>query len=294
MLVASLLGGCGSGSSTSASDAPSATASSHAIHGRSHPMHDPAVESLAPSVAATPGGGNPPTWWVPAQETAWQWQLKTPVDTSVDVPVYDIDLFENASSVVERLHRDGRHVICYTDAGSLEDWRPDAASFPARIVGTSVPGWPGEGWLDIRDTAVLRPLMDARLDLCKAKGFDAVEFDWADVYAQGDVGFPISAADELRYNTMLAGDAHARGLGIALKNDSGQADQLAGVYDFELSEQCYEMHQCDRYMPFIAAGKAVLDAEYNLEPSAFCGDARSRHFSAMAKHVELDAYRSRC
>jgi hypothetical protein len=220
--------------------------------------------------------------------------LTTPVDTSVDVPVYDIDLFENDRSVVDRLHREGRHVICYTDAGSVEDWRPDAASFPARVAGLPVPGWRGERWLDIRETAVLRPIMDARLDLCAARGFDAVEFDWADVYAQGDVGFPISAADQLRYNTMLATDAHARGLGIALKNDGGQAAQLAAVYDFELSEQCYEMQQCDRLMPFIVAGKAVFDAEYNLDPSAFCADARSRHFSAMAKHVELDAYRSAC
>ena len=296
MVAAGLLVACGSGSSPSASATPAASpsSSSYATPGRSHPSHDPAVVSPLRTLAVPPAAGNRTTWWSPAQGTAWQWQLTTPVDTSVDVPVYDIDLFENDRAVVDRLHRDGRHAICYTDAGSVEDWRPDAASFPARVVGNPVPGWPGERWLDIRETAVLRPIMDARLDLCAAKGFDAVEFDWADVYAQGDVGFPISAADQLRYNTMLAGDAHARGLGIALKNDSGQADQLAAVYDFELSEQCYEMQQCDRYMPFIAGGKAVLDAEYNVDPSAFCADARSRHFSAMAKHVELDAYRSAC
>jgi hypothetical protein len=33
--------------------------------------------------------------WRPAPETDWQWQLTTPVDQSVDVPIYDIDLFEN-------------------------------------------------------------------------------------------------------------------------------------------------------------------------------------------------------
>jgi hypothetical protein len=252
------------------------------------------VQSPAPSTAAPTASGRAPTWWTPAQGSTWQWQLTTPVDTSVDAAVYDIDLFENDRSVVDTLHRGGRHVICYTDAGSLENWRPDAGSFPARVVGAPVPGWAGERWLDVRDTAVLRPLMDARLDLCAGKGFDAVEFDWADVYAQADTGFPISPADQVRYNVMLAHDAHARGLGIALKNDGGQADQLAAVYDFELSEQCYEMQQCDRLAPFIAAGKAVFDAEYNLNASAFCAEARSRHFSAMAKHVELDAYRSPC
>jgi hypothetical protein len=296
MVAAGLLTGCGSGSSTSASSVPTPSTSAHPAHGRSHPSRDPTPEGAAPlpSAAVSPPARPAAGWWAPPQGATWQWQLTTPVNTSVDATVYDIDLFENDASVVDTLHRSGRHVICYTDAGSVEDWRPDAAAFPARVIGLPVPGWPGERWLDIRDMAVLRPLMDARLDLCQRKGFDAVEFDWADVYAQGDVGFPISAADQLRYNTMLAADAHARGLGIALKNDGGQAAQLVSVYDLALSEQCFEMRECDRFTPFIAAGKAVFDAEYNLDPSAFCTDARSRHFSAMAKHVELDGFRSAC
>ena len=43
-------------------------------------------------------------------------------------------------------------------------------------------GWPGEKWLDIRDLASLGPIMQARLDICERKGFDAVEFDNVDGY----------------------------------------------------------------------------------------------------------------
>jgi hypothetical protein len=70
------------------------------------------------------------SWWVPPQATTWQWQLTTPVDQSVDAQMYDIDLFENSEAVVSALHAQGRHVVCYLNAGAWESWRPDAAAFP--------------------------------------------------------------------------------------------------------------------------------------------------------------------
>lgn len=39
-------------------------------------------------------------------------------------------------------------------AGSYENWRPDAADFPAADVGAPLAGWAGEKWLNIRSTAV--------------------------------------------------------------------------------------------------------------------------------------------
>src|SRR4051812_30296899 len=69
--------------------------------------------------------------WVPPQDTPWQWQLSgLPVDQSVDVPMYDIDLFDNDASVVSSLHAKGRHVVCYIDVGTYEPGRPDSAQFP--------------------------------------------------------------------------------------------------------------------------------------------------------------------
>ncbi len=69
---------------------------------------------------------NPPTAvWQPKPGTTWQWQLTGEIDTSFDVAMYDIDLFDTPQAVIETLHQDGRTVICYFSAGSYEDWRPD-------------------------------------------------------------------------------------------------------------------------------------------------------------------------
>src|SRR5262249_51831191 len=69
------------------------------------------INDPTPSAAAAPPGEietAPPSEvaqrWVPSPGTTWQWQLTTPVDTSVDVQVYDIDGTENGADVVQRLH----------------------------------------------------------------------------------------------------------------------------------------------------------------------------------------------
>ena len=67
-------------------------------------------------------------------------------------------------------------MICYIDVGTAEKFRPDYASFPASVLGRSN-GWPGERWLDIRQLGVIEPIMAARFQMCREKGFDAVEPD---------------------------------------------------------------------------------------------------------------------
>ena len=62
-------------------------------------------------------------------------------------------------------------LICYIDVGTAENWRSDYSSFPASVMGSSN-GWPGERWLDIRQLAVLEPIMTARFQMCREKGFD--------------------------------------------------------------------------------------------------------------------------
>ena len=112
------------------------------------------------------------TWWQPNASAPihWQWQIGTPFNTSTDlmpnVTVYDIDAFDTSASVVSALHAKGFIVIAYASFGTYENWRPDAASFPASVKGSSN-GWPGENWLDIRSDAV-KTIMAARLDLIKS------------------------------------------------------------------------------------------------------------------------------
>lgn len=121
--------------------------------------------------------------WSPALETSWQWQLQGRIDTSVDVQMYDVDAFDVRARMVRRLHDDGRAVVCYVSAGSWEEWRPDADRFPKAVLGRELDGWPGERWLDVRRIGQLAPIMTSRMDRCAAKGFDGIEFDNVDGYA---------------------------------------------------------------------------------------------------------------
>ncbi|MFJ6217078.1 endo alpha-1,4 polygalactosaminidase [Streptomyces sp. NPDC092296] len=269
---------------------PSTGAPSTGTSGAAKPRatEGPATASPATAPAAPPAGGR----WQPRPGTSWQWQLSGRIDTSVDAQVYDIDGFENSAATVATLHAQGRRVICYINTGAWEDYRPDAGSFPASVLGKGN-GWGGEKSLDIRRTDVLLPLMAKRFDMCRAKGFDAVEPDLAENYHE-DTGFPLTAADQLAYNRAIAALAHRRGLAVGLKNDLDQIPQLVGDFDFAVNEQCAEYEECDGLTPFIRAGKAVFNAEYNVSTDHFCANARRLRISATAKRLELGAWRKTC
>ena len=232
--------------------------------------------------------------WQPKLNTAWQWQLTDPpVDESFDVDMYDIDLFDNDATVVAALHAQGRKVVCYVNAGGWEEWRPDAAQFQAEVIGSDLDGWEGERWLDIRHIDALAPIMEARMDLCKARGFDGIEPDNVDGFLN-DTGFPLTYGDQLRYNIWLAEAAHERGLSIGLKNDMEQIPDLLPYFDWALNEQCFEYDECETLVPFIEAGKPVFNVEYELEPGQFCEKAGALGFSSIKKKWNLDASREPC
>jgi hypothetical protein len=233
----------------------------------------------------------------PPVGTTWQWQLTGAVDTTKSVNVYDVDLFDVPQATIDALHRKGIKVICYVSAGTWENWRPDAVRFPASVKGKRN-GWPGERWLDIRQIGTLGPIMEARLDLCRSKGFDGVEFDNVDGY-NNNAGFPLSYQDQLNYNAYLANEAHERGLSAALKNDVEQVADLAPYFDFTINEQCFQYDECDDDRNslvdhFIHQGKPVFNVEYDLAKSRFCAQARSWGFSSMKKNLDLDAWMAPC
>lgn len=232
-------------------------------------------------------------WWQPTPGTSWQWQLSGAIVTTYPVEMYDIDLFDAPRDVIDELHAAGRVVICYFSAGSWEDWRPDAADFPAEILGNPLEGWPGERWLDISRLDLLAPIMAARLDLAVQKGCDGVEPDNVDGYAN-DSGFPLTGDDQLVYNIWLAEQAHARRLSVGLKNDLGQIADLLPFFDWALNEECFSYDECEALLLFVDAGKAVFGVEYDLEPVEFCPQANAMNFDFLKKHWELDAWRYAC
>jgi hypothetical protein len=240
------------------------------------------------------GDARPGGVWTPQPGTSWQWQLSGTIDTTVDVAMYDIDLFDTPQATIDSLHIDGRVVICYFSAGSYEDWRPDEGDYPNSGIGDPLDEWPGERWIDTRN-ATVRDIIEARLDLAVTKNCDGVEPDNIDGYAN-DSGFPLTGADQLDFNRFLASAAHERGLSIGLKNDLDQVTDLLADFDWALNEECFEYDECDLLAPFVNAGKAVFTVEYgnaNLADTV-CPDANSRDFDTLIKNLDLDAWRVAC
>src|SRR5438045_9754301 len=135
--------------------------------------------------------------------------------------------------------------------------------------------------------------MRARLDRCDHRGYDAVEFDNVDGYAN-DTGFPLTGHDQLAYNEWLANAAHHRGLSAALKNDLDQVHALLPYFDFALDEQCFQYRECGKLTPFVKSNKAVFEVEYKLSRSQFCSKADRAGFNSMRKRLSLKAWRRPC
>ncbi len=235
-------------------------------------------------------------WWHPTAGLTWQWQIgDLDIDTSIEADVYDIDLYVD-QSIIDELHAKGRKVICYISVGSWEDWRPDKDQFPPEVLGKDYDGWPGEKWLDIRQIEKLAPIMRARLDLCKAKGFDALEPDNMEIYTN-DTGFPLTYDDQLKFALWLADEAHQRGLAIGQKNASDQVADLVNVYDFAITEDYFYYNDAESMLPYTKAGKPVFAAEYTDLPgdfAAFCEKSKQLNFSTILKKRGLDAWIQTC
>jgi hypothetical protein len=246
---------------------------------------------VIPPIASSPSG-----WWHPTAGLTWQWDLSdTSIDTSISADVYDVDLYVDRS-VIDELHAKGRKVICYISVGSFEDWRPDSNQFPTEVIGNDYDGWPGEKWLDIRRIELLAPIMRARFDLCKANGFDGVEPDNMENYAE-DAGFPITYIDQLKYSLWLADEAHQRGLAIGQKNAAELTAELVDIFDFAITEDYFYYEDAEMMAPYVQAGKPVFAAEYTDLPGdfpAYCEQAKHLNFSTILKKRGLDAWVRTC
>jgi endo-alpha-1,4-polygalactosaminidase (GH114 family) len=236
------------------------------------------------------------TWWHPKVGLSWQWQIgNLDIDTSIEADLYDIDLYVD-QAIIDELHAKGRKVIGYMSVGSYEDWRPDKDRFSPEILGKDYEGWKGEKWLDIRQIEKLAPILLARLDLCRAKGFDAVEPDNMEIHTN-NTGFPISYDDQLKFALWLADEAHQRGLAIGVKNAPDQVQDLVDHFDFAITEDAFFYGWAEKMKPFIEASKPVFDAEYtdlDGDFSAFCRQSKALKFSTILKHRGLDAWLQTC
>ncbi len=171
---------------------------------------------------------------------------------------------------------------------------PTPARSPPRCSGAPLDDFPDERWLDVRRLDLLHRPLPARLDTCRAKGFDAVEPDNVDGYAN-DSGFPLTAADQLRVQP-LGGRRGARTRHVGGPEERPRPGQRAGGRlrlrgRRGVRRSTTSATPC---APFVDAGKAVLHVEYDVATSQFCGDRALPGFSSLRKHVDLDASRATC
>jgi hypothetical protein len=233
--------------------------------------------------------------WKPARDTTFFWDLQnTPPDNSRNVGAYDIDGWGNTADEVSALHAKGIRVVCYMDAGTYEPNRPDSNDFPSAILGADVQGWPGERWLDVRPSgpsyAKLQAIMLGRFRTCKDKGFDAVEPDNLDSYANTP-GFATTAADQLAYNEWIATTVHGLGLAVIQKNDLDQVTALEPFFDGILDEECNLNSECNALAPYGTAQKPMWNAEYTDDgetTSKFCSADASANIVGALFGLALD------
>ncbi len=228
---------------------------------------------------------------------------------AVSPEVFDIDFLTDPVCVsggsndvdntdgVNAIHANGAHTICYVDAGTDEPFRPDHQAYVnfdnacgGCLLGKPVAGFREERWLNINNDQGQRTFIlgevSARVDRCRADGFDAVEFDNVEAYPN-DTGLPISEAAQLLFNTALANLAHQKGLTVGLKNDVAQVGDLLPYFDFAINEQCQQFNECSTLDPFVSAGKAVIQVEYQVGAGTVCPAANTANRNAILKSVDL-------
>jgi hypothetical protein len=271
--------------------------------------------------------------WRPPVQSRWQYQLQGSKSfaatggVNVDIcevpqsggacvrpSVFDIDLYaaEEVSgdnktlntAAVKAIHAKGAKAICYVDAGSIEDFRPDYQqaltwhkSHGNSLLGKPFsPEFPNERWANINNDKgqrdFLLKLMEARVDKCVQAGFDGVEFDVVNAHEEGKpvTGWSVTPATQLVYNRALAGLAHRKGLSAALKNDLSQVGELVSYFDYAVNEECFQYDECGELSAFVKAGKPVFHVEYETSPASFCGKSGTLTFNSLKKPADYSLY----
>ncbi|NUW40226.1 endo alpha-1,4 polygalactosaminidase [Nonomuraea rhodomycinica] len=291
-----------------------------------------AASATAPTARVTPTSATAGIWRPPV-DSRWQYQLqgsKTYASTggvNVDIcgvpqgggacvrpSVFDIDLYAAEevagnnttlnTAAVKAIHAKGAKAICYVDAGSIEEFRPDYQKFVDwhNAHGKSLLGkpfseeFPNERWANINNDKgqrdFLLQMMAARVDKCAQAGFDGVEFDVVNAHEEGKsvTGWTVSPATQLTYNRALAAIAHGKGLSVALKNDLSQAEELVSSFDYAVNEECFQFDECSELNVFVKAGKPVFHVEYATAPSSFCAKSRTLKFNSLKKPEDYSLY----
>ncbi len=224
-------------------------------------------------------GPVPHATFTPAAGTRWQIQLSGAFDGSVAANVYDLDPYTTPEATVAAIEARGARAICHLDAGAADMTLPDAATVPAEVLGE--PDGTQRRWLDIRNWAAIRPVLAARFELCRAKGFQGVDADETYGY-ENPTGFDLTSADQITYDRQIADLAHEYGLAAGVRTRPAMARSIEPFVDFTVVDGCFTTPDCADYFAFVDANKAVYDVETGAG-TRFCTLARVYGFAAIRK-----------
>ncbi|TRX49330.1 endo alpha-1,4 polygalactosaminidase [Fulvivirga sp. M361] len=227
------------------------------------------------------------------QGLTFEWRLDDlPDDFSTEADVIDIDAFSATPELVANLKAQGKKVVAYVSVGSFEDFRPDSGVFPILVLGNRNESFESELWLDIREIDQLAPILTARFDMIRDKGFDGIEPDNINGY-KIDTGFPLTEEDAAIFSRWLINEAHSRGLSIGQKNAPELVPEMVDEFDWILVEDAFVKNFADQLSPYSGVGKAVFLTEYTdrISVSDFqsnvCPLAKANGFSAVLKNRDL-------
>jgi uncharacterized repeat protein (TIGR01451 family) len=265
---------------------------------------DPVTANNSSSMTATvqaaptplPGTINLP----PIGKISWDWQIGAGGDSNVVVPsgavLMDVDGFNISANKISSLKSQGIYTVCYIDAGSYEDGRPDSSLYPAYLKIYKDVQW-NEWFLDVKDVfrsiqpagtqlvnntwvdASGKPLaglptagafallLEARFKMCADKGFDALEPD--NLQNDENAGGKVSLQEQIDFNGWVADTAHAYGLAafqkngpdkVLLKDKTGK--MMVEKFDGILNEECQQFGECGPLAEYVKRGKLALNTEY--------------------------------
>jgi uncharacterized repeat protein (TIGR01451 family) len=259
----------------------------------------------------------------PTGKVGWDWQIGASGDSNVTVPagvtLLDLDGFNISASKISSLKAQGIYTVCYIDAGSYEDGRPDSSLYPAYLKIYKDVQW-NEWFLDVQD--VFRPiqpagtqlvnnqwvdasgkpltssptagalalLLKARWQMCADKGFDALEPD--NLQNDENAGGKVTLQQQLDFNGWVADTAHDVGLAafqkngpdkILLKDKTGK--MMVEKFDGILNEECQQFGECGPLAEYVKRGKLALNTEY--AGTLDCTLSRSLVINSIMKDLSL-------
>ncbi len=245
------------GTSATVSGLAAATAYSFTVKARDAAGNRSAASSPVTATTSPTGGGGVT---LPPANGVFDYQIGGPYTPAASTAIVDRDRLESPAA--------GKYNVCYVNAFQTQPG--ESGQWPSNLLLRNGSGqlvedadWPGEYILDTRTaanrTAILGVLGPWMQD-CKNRGFAAIEPDNLDSYTRSQ-GL-MTRANNQAMATLLATDAHARGLAIAQKNDSDVAPvgKTQIGFDFAIVEECQPYAECAAFTSVY--GAQVYEIEY--------------------------------